>query len=86
MKVNKELIKRNIAGETFLVPVGKSVYDANGLFCLTEVGAFLWDLLPQAEDADALLQAVLEEYDVEEATAKADIDAFLEKLYKLEIL
>lgn len=86
MKIKKELIKREIAGEAFLVPVGKSVYNANGLFALTEVGAFLWDLLPGAQNADDLLTAVLEEYDVDEATAKADIEAFLQKLQQMEIL
>lgn len=86
MTVKKELIKRDIAGETFLVPVGKSVYDANGLFCLTEVGAFLWDLLPESWEADELLKAVLDAYDVDESTARADIDVFLEKLKKLDIL
>ena len=86
MIIKKELIKREIAGESFLVPVGKSVYDSNGLFSLTEVGGFLWDLLPQAETPAELLKAVLEEYDVDEATARADIAAFLEKLKSFDIL
>ena len=30
MKIKKELIQREIAGDTVLVPVGKSVYDSNG--------------------------------------------------------
>lgn len=68
------------------MPVGKTVYDANGLFVLTDVGAFLWDLLPGAADTDALVQAVLEEYDVDEATARADIEAFLEKLRSMDIV
>ena len=46
MIIKKELIKRDIAGEVFLVPVGKSMYDSNGLFILTELGAFIWELLP----------------------------------------
>jgi hypothetical protein len=86
MKIKKELVKRDIAGESFLIPLGKTVYDTNGLFVLTEVGAFLWDRLPQAEDEAALVRAVLEEYEVDEATAVADIAEFLAKLRKLEIL
>ncbi len=86
MKIKRELMKRDIAGEYFLVPVGKTVYDANGLFVLTDVGAFLWDRLPDAHDADDLVHAVLEEYDVTEATARADIEVFLEKLRSMEIL
>ena len=86
MIIKKELLKRDIGGEYFLVPLGKTTYDANGLFALTEVGAFIWDILPQAENAEDILRAVLAEYDVDEATAKADIDAFLNKLKDMDIL
>ncbi len=86
MIIKKELIKRDIAGEVFLVPLGKSMYDSNGLFILTELGAFIWDLLPNAESEDDIVAAVLAEYEVDEATARADIQAFLKKLQDLEIL
>ena len=86
MNIRKELIKREIAGECFLISVGRTVYDTNGLFALTEVGAFLWDRLTEARDAQELLRAVLEEYEVDADTAAADITAFLEKLRSLEIL
>ena len=43
----KELIKRDIAGDTVLVPVGKTVMENNGLFILNELGAFIWDMLPE---------------------------------------
>ena len=86
MKIKKELMKRSIAGDSFLVPVGKTIYDSNGLFLLTEVGAFIWDLLPEAENEDQILAAVLAEYDVDEATARADISEFLAKLEKMDIL
>lgn len=86
MEIKKKLMKRQIAGETFLVPLGKTVYDSNGLFFLTEVGAFIWDRLPQTETEADILAAVLEEYDVDEATAKADIRTFLDKLKEMEIL
>ena len=86
MIIKKELIKRDIAGEVFLVPVGKSMYDSNGLFILSELGAFIWDLLPIVADEDAIVAAVLNDYEVDEATARADIREFLQKLQKLDIL
>ena len=86
MEIKKELIKREIAGDTILVPVGKTVLDSNGLFVLNELGAFLWDRLPDAQDADALLAAVLEEYEVSAEEAAQDIAAFLERLRQLEII
>ena len=86
MTIKKELIKRDIAGDTVLVPVGKTVYDSNGLFILNELGAFLWDLLPAAEDEDFLVAAVLREYEAEEAEVRRDITEFLEKLRQMNIL
>lgn len=86
MIIKKELIKRDIAGEVFLVPVGKSMYDSNGLFILTELGAFIWELLPDAAGEDDIVTAVLKEYEVDEATARADIREFLKKLEDLGIL
>ena len=86
MKIKKELVKRDIAGDTILVPVGKTVYDSNGLFILNELGAFLWDRLEKAENEEELLHAVLNEYEVTEETAKKDLRAFLDKLRDMGIL
>lgn len=86
MEIKKELLKRETGGESFLVPMGKTVYEANGLFILTELGAFIWDLLPQAESEEDILRAVLEEYEVDEATARSDIAQYLEKLRTMGII
>lgn len=86
MIIKKQLIKREVAGDTVLVPVGKTVYDSNGLFVLNELGAFIWDLLPKVADEAEILRAVLGEYDVAEAEAKQDIAAFLDKLRQMGIV
>ena len=49
MIIKKELIKREIAGDTILVPVGSTVYDSNGLFVLNELASFIWDLIPSRD-------------------------------------
>lgn len=86
MIIKKELIKRDIAGDTVLVPVGKTVFDSNGLFVLNELGAFIWDLLPKAENAEQICAAILEEYDVTPAVAAQDVAEFLRKLEEMNIL
>jgi hypothetical protein len=86
MQIKKELIKREIAGETILVPVGKSVYDANGLFVMNELGAFIWDLLPQVQTEEEICRAVLEEYDAAAEEVARDVAEFLETLRKMEVL
>ena len=86
MLIKKELIKREIAGDTILVPVGKTVYESNGLFVLNELGAFIWDILPQAETAADVCRAVLEEYEVSPEEAEKDVAEFLASLAKLGII
>lgn len=86
MNIKKRLLKRQIAGDAFLVPVGKEVYDSNGLFFLTDAGEFIWDRLEQAQRMEDILSAILEEYDVEESVARKDVEAFFEKLRAMEII
>ena len=86
MKIKKELVKRDVAGDIILVPVGKTVYDSNGLFVLNELGEFLWDRLEAADSEEELLGAVLEEYEVTEKIAREDIRKFLNRLRELGIL
>ena len=86
MIVKKELIKREIAGDTILVPVGKSVYDSNGLFMLNELGAFIWDVLPDAASEEEICEAVLAQYDVSADEAKKDVADFLNSLRKMDLI
>jgi hypothetical protein len=86
MIIKKELITRDIAGDTVLVPVGNSVYDSNGLFVLNELGAFIWELLPNVDTEVQICTAVLAEYDVSEEVAARDVSEFLEQLKKMDIL
>lgn len=86
MIIKKELIKREIAGDTILVPVGKTVLDSNGLFVLNELGAFIWDLLPNVEDEEAICKAILAEYEVSAEEAAMDVAEFMTVLRKMEII
>lgn len=86
MEIKKELIKREIAGDTILVPVGKTIYDANGLYVLNDMASFLWDLLPQAVSEEELCEAVLQEYAVSREEAQQDIGVFMRRLGEMGIL
>ena len=86
MNIKKRLLKRQIAGDAFLVPLGKEIYDSNGLFFLNEVGEFIWDRLEQAQSQEDILKALLEEYDVEESVARQDVEGFFRKLRDMDII
>ena len=86
MTIKKQLIKREIAGDTILVPVGKTVYDSNGLFVLNELAAFIWELLPNVNTEAEIVSAILEEYEVSAEEAAADTTEFLAKLREMGII
>lgn len=86
MKIKKELIKRDIAGDTILVPVGKTVYDSNGLFVLNEVATSIWDVLADCETQDEVVAKLLEEYEVSKEEAEKDVAEFLAKLREMQII
>lgn len=86
MKINKEYVLREIAGDYIIIPVGKTVLEFNGLITVNEVGVLLWNMLQEEVTMDDLVKAVLHEYDVEEAVARADIQEFLDKLTEARVL
>lgn len=86
MIIKKELIKREIVGDTILVPVGKTVYDSNGLFVLNELGSFIWNILPEVESAEEICEAILAEYEVSAEEAAKDTAEFLAKLKEMDII
>lgn len=80
MKIRNKMICRNVAGEHILVPAGEAVSRYGGVFVTTEIGAEIWKMLEQGMEKPAILAALLEEYDVDEATLTADCDQFLQRL------
>lgn len=86
MKVNGELILREIAGENILIPVGATALRIQGMISLTESGVLLWNRLQTECTEEDLVDAVLGEYDVDRETAEADVQAFLNQLRTLELL
>ena len=86
MTIKKQLVKRNIAGDVILVPVGDSSLTLKGLITLNETAEFIWDRLADAADAAELDAAMCEEYDIDAATAKNDVDEILAQFRELEII
>ena len=86
MRVDKEFVLREIAGDYIIIPTGKTVLEFNGLVTVNEVGVSLWKMLQNEVTFDDLVNGILEEYDVEEAVAREDIREFLDKIFESGIL
>lgn len=86
MKIRNEYIMRKIAGETVIVPVGDAAARFSGMITLNETGEFIWTFLQEENSEDGLLNAMLEEFEVDKDRASADIASFLEILRKNNML
>ena len=85
MKIKDGFILRQVAGQNVVLPMGEDL-NLNMMITLNETGAFLWENLQEETDAEALTTALLGEYEVDAATARAAVDGFLAKLRAHEFL
>lgn len=69
-----------------VVPVGDNSLDFNGVINLNESGAFLWRAMEKDTTASEMVAALLSEYDVDEKTAEADVEAFIKKMREAKLI
>jgi hypothetical protein len=75
-----DLVTRDVAGERIIVPIKGHVGDLEGVFTLNELGAMIWRLMDGQTTGRQLMEAVINEYDVEAAEAEKDVVDFLRSL------
>lgn len=80
MKIKKGFAKREIAGSNIVVPLGGAASEFNGMITLNGSAAFFWDCFTKDITIDEAVKLVTDAYDIDEATARADIEAFVKKL------
>lgn len=86
MKLASELVMREIAGETILIPVGELTKKYNGLLTMNDTGAFILGKLREECTFEMLLSGLLEEFDVLPDRAEADLKALLDRLAQMQLL
>lgn len=79
MKIKNGFVLSKIGGNTVAVATGELSKKFTGVVFLNDTGVFLWEHMKEDTTRASLLAALLEAYDVDEATALADIDRFLDK-------
>lgn len=86
MKIKSGYVLREIGNQCVVVPVGETAISFNGIITLNKTGKFLWEQLQNDVTVDALVNAMLNKYDVTKEVATQDILEFLEVLRKHQIL
>ena len=87
MKIKTGFTLRKIADEWLVIAKGENSIHFNSTILLNEVGAFLWNMLSSnTYNEENLVDAVLQEYDVDVDQARNDIHAFLLKVREYGVL
>jgi hypothetical protein len=86
MQIKKGFAKREIAGSFVVVPVGEKSREFNGMITLNESGSFFWDCFEKDITIDEAVEKITAEYDVDEQTARRDVEKFVEMLKNNDLI
>ena len=78
VKIKKGFVLRKIGPQYMAVPFGAMTGEIKGMISLTESGYLLWQAMEKGADTrEALVDVLLQEYDVEREDASRDVDEFI---------
>lgn len=73
MKTKKGFVLRNVCGENIIIAEGKENIDFTKIISMNETAAYLWKNVEGKEfDSDTLMSLLINEYEVDDATANKD--------------
>ena len=80
MKLKEGIVTNSIDGESFAIATGKAAREFNGLIKNNPTSAFIFELLKKEQTEDSIVSAMLEKYEVDEATVRADVKELINLL------
>lgn len=86
MKIKEGFVTREIADTIVAVPTGELVNEFQGIIKLTESAKFVWDLLQEDTTMEKLIDALVQKYELNRDTAKADVEKFVNNLKSANII
>jgi hypothetical protein len=75
IEISPEVLFQEVSGETVLLDLDSEQY-----FGLDAVGTRVWQLIGEGATSDAVVDTLLEEYEVDRATLAADVAELLDRL------
>ena len=80
---SERMVSRRIADEYVLVPLAGRGAEIDGLYNLSRVAAFIWERLDGAASGEAIVEALLERFDVDRPRAEQDYRELIGKLLSI---
>jgi hypothetical protein len=81
-----ELVSRDIAGETILVPIKGKLADMQRIFSLNPVASYIWGRLDGERSLGAVVKDIVDNFDVGQTEAEGDLKELIEELVKASLL
>ena len=75
IQIHPKVLMQEVDGEAVLLDVDQGMY-----YALNEVGTRAWKYLLDSGDVEDAVSGILEEYEVDEATLRTDLQAFVKEL------
>lgn len=80
------IVTRKTGNEYVLVPVANNIADMNSVYTLNETGAFIWEQINGQRTVEELINAVTEEYEIDNENATSDVFLFIDNMSKYLIV
>ncbi len=86
MKLKNGIVTNSIDGESFAIATGEAAKEFNGLVKNNPTAAFIFELLKTEQTEDSIVAAMLEKYEVDEPTVRADVKELLALLKSKKLI
>jgi hypothetical protein len=83
----ENMVTRQIAGETLLVPIRSQVADMQNIFALTHTSAeYIWQQLDGKQNLQQIHQGIMDNFQVENQQSLSDLQEFISQLVDAGII
>lgn len=79
-----DYVQRDVAGECLLVPIRRTLTEANSIYVLNETGAALWNRIDGQRTAQDIVTDFCSEYDVATDQLAKDFTSLLDDLLSIQ--
>ncbi len=83
---NTEIVSREIAGETILVPISGQLADLQRIFTLNPLAEYIWQHLDGERNLQEIANSIVSTFDVQKEQVVADLQEFIPALLKENLI
>lgn len=83
---NDNIVRRDIAGETILVPIRGNLADMQRIYALDSVADFIWQQLDGRQSVGKIHSTLVNHFDVDAQQAAQDLTEFIDKLLQANLI